>query len=121
MVSPTPMLIAGGVAVAVIAVYAAYRKGRADGIERAQRDQSRQAHDAATEREPPVDVGDRVSLGIKEFNSHHSGERVAVCKKEGFVIFVDDVPDGAAVGDVIDAEIVDFGRDRNSAEAQYVG
>ncbi|GAB7012501.1 hypothetical protein JCM18549_07720 [Halolamina salina] len=115
------MLVAGGVAVAVIALYAAYQKGRADGIERAQREQSRQAHEAATEREPPVDVGDRVSLAVKEFESHHSGERVAVCKKAGFVIFVDGVPDSADVGDVIDAEIVDFGRDRNSAEAQYVG
>ena len=121
MVSPTLTVAAGAVAVAVIAVYVAYRKGRADGIEQAQREQSRQAHDAATEREPPVDVGDRVSLGIKEFESHHSGEQVAVCKKEGFVIFVDGVPESAGVGDVIDAEIVGFGRDRNSAEAQYAG
>ncbi len=120
MVSPTPMVAAGGVAVAVVAVYAAYRKGRADGVAAAQREQSQQAHEDATEREPPVEVGDSVSLGIKEFKAHHSGDRVAVCKKEGFVIFVDDVPESAEVGAVIDAEVVSFGEDRTSAQAEYV-
>ncbi|QKY19830.1 hypothetical protein B4589_005330 [Halolamina sp. CBA1230] len=120
MVTPTPMLVAGGVAVAAIAVYAAYQKGKADGVAKAQREQSQQAHEEATEREPPVDVGDRVSVGIKEFKTHHSGEEVAVCKKQGFVIFVNDVPDSADVGDVIDAEVVSFGEERTSAQAEYV-
>lgn len=120
MVTPTPTHVAAAVAVTLVVVYAVYRKGKADGIQHAQREQSRQAHEDATEREPPVDIGDRVSLGIKEFKAHHSGDHVAVCKKEGFVIFVDGVPDGADVGDVIDAEIVAFGNGRNSAEAQYV-
>jgi len=121
MVTPTPMAVAAGVALAALVVYVAYRKGKADGIQQAQRAASREAHEDATDREPPVDVGDRVTLGIKEFNAHHSGERVAVCKQEGFVVFVDGVPDGADVGDVIDAEVVSFGPDRNSAEAEYVG
>jgi len=120
MVTPTPMLVAGGVAVAAIAVYAAYQKGKADGVAKAQREQSQQAHDAATDREPPVELGERVSLAIKEFKTHHSGDQVAVCKREGFVIFVNDVPDGADVGDVVDAEIVSFGEDRTSAQAAYV-
>ena len=121
MVSVTPTYVAAAVALAVVAVYVAYRKGLADGIEHAQREQSQQAHEDATEREPPVDIGDHVSLGIKEFKAHHSGDRVAVCKKEGFVIFVDDVPESAEVGDVVDAEIVSFGEDRTSAQAEYVG
>lgn len=115
------MYVAAGVALAALVVFVAYRKGKADGIQQAQRTASREAHDDATEREPPVDVGDRVTLGIKEFNVHHSGERVAVCKQEGFVVFVDGVPDSADVGDVIDAEVVSFGPDRTSAEAEYVG
>lgn len=114
------MVVVAGVALAALVVYVAYRKGRADGIEQAQRAASQEAHQDATDREPPIDVGDRVTLGIKEFNAHHSGERIAVCKQEGFVVFVDGVPDGADVGDVIDAEVVSFGRDRNSAEAEYV-
>ena len=120
MVSPTPMYAAAGAAVAVVAVYVAYRKGRADGIEHAQREQSQRAHEDATEREPPVEIGEGVSLAIKEFKAHHSGDDVAVCKKEGFVIFVDDVPESAEVGDVIDAEVVSFGEDRTSAQAEYV-
>lgn len=121
MVTPTPPLVAAGVAVAVLVVYGIYRKGRADGIEHAQRTASRAAHEDATERDPPVDVGDHVSLGIKEFKTHHSGTQVAVCKQEGFVIFVEGVPDGAETGDVIDAKTVSYGRDRTSAEAEYVG
>jgi predicted RNA-binding protein with TRAM domain len=45
---------------------------------------------------------------------------VAVCKKAGFVIFVDGVPESAEVGDVVDAEVVSFGEDRTSAQAEYV-
>lgn len=112
---------AGAVLVGVVAGYAGYRKGHHDGKKQAERDASRAAHDDATDREPPVDVGDHVSLGVKEFKQHHSGSRVAVCKKAGFVVFVEDVPDGVDVGDVVDAEIVSFGPDRNSAEATYSG
>ena len=115
------MFVAAGVVLAGLVVYVAYRKGRADGIRQAQRAASREAHENATDREPPVEISERVTLGIKEFNAHHSGERVAVCKQEGFVIFVDGVPERADVGDVVDAEIVSFGPDRNSAEAEYVG
>lgn len=120
-----PILIGAGVTVASVATYVGYRKGRTDGIRAgrvaAEREASKRAHDAATDREPPVDVGDRVSLGVKEFKEHHSGNRVAVCKTEGFVVFVENVPDRVDVGDVIDGEIVSFGRDKNSAEATYVG
>ena len=125
MVSSSPLAIAAIVALVVVAAYGGYRRGKSVGVsvgkQRAERAASRDAHEDAQEREPPVSMGDRVSLGVKEFKSHHSGDRVAVCKQEGFVIFVEGVPESVDVGDVIDAEIVDFGPDRNSAEAQYVG
>lgn len=121
MVTVSLQVLAAAAVVVALVVYGSYRKGKADGIQQTQRAASHEAHEQATEREPPVDIGDSVSLAVKEFRAHHSGERAAVCKKEGFVIFVDGVPDGVDVGDVIDAEIVDFGRNRNSAEAQYVG
>jgi predicted RNA-binding protein with TRAM domain len=120
-----PILVAAGLAVAAVAAYGGYQKGRADGMEAgraaAEEAASQRAHEDATERAPPVDVGDHVSLGVKEFKQHHSGDRVAVCKKKGFVVFVENVPDGVEVGDVIDAEVVSFGPDNNSAEATYTG
>lgn len=124
MVDPTLAAVAG-LAVAGVAAYGGYQKGRADGMEAgraaAEQEASRQAHDDATDRAPPVSVGDHVSLGVKEFKAHHSGDRVAVCKKKGFVVFVNDVPESVDVGDVVDAEIVSFGPDNNSAEATYTG
>ena len=125
MVTPTPLWTAAVAALALVVAYVSYRKGRADGIdigrERAQRESSREAHDQAVDREPPVSIGDGVSLGIKEFKTHHSGDRVAVCKTEGFVVFVEGVPGHVDAGDVIDATVVSFGPDRNSAEATYDG
>jgi predicted RNA-binding protein with TRAM domain len=112
---------AGGLLAAVVAGFAGYWKGKRNGRVAAERAASRKAHEDATERKPPVEIGDRVNLGVKEFNEHHSGNRVAVCKKERFVIFVDDVPKGVKVGTVIDAEVTSFGREKNSAEASYVG
>lgn len=113
--------VAAGIAAAALTGYVSYRKGVSDGRDAAEREASKEAHDEATERAPPVDIGDRVSLGVKEFKQHHSGDQVAVCKKEGFVIFVDGVPESADVGDVVDVEVVSFGPDRNSAEGSYVG
>jgi len=124
MVDPIYAVVAG-LAVAGVAAYGGYQKGRADGMEAgraaAEQEASQEAHDDATDRAPPVDVGDHVSLGVKEFKEHHSGDRIAVCKKKGFVVFVEGVPEGVEVGDVVDAEIVSFGPDRNSAEATYNG
>ena len=120
-----PILVASGLAVAGVAAYGGYQKGKADGIDAgraaAEREASQAAHHDATERAPPVDVGDHVRLGVKEFKHHHSGDRVAVCKKKGFVVFVEAVPARVEVGDVVDAEVVSFGPDGNSAEATYTG
>jgi predicted RNA-binding protein with TRAM domain len=67
-----------------------------------ERKQSQDAHNDAVEREPPVDIGDDVTVGVKEVRSHHSGDRQAVCKKQGFVIFVENFPQGTEVGDSLD-------------------
>lgn len=85
-----------------------------------QEEQSREVHREAVNRAPPVDIGETVTVGIKEFKNHYSGKHTAVCKKEGFVIFVEDCPDSVEVGDRITAQIVSFGRGQTSAEAVYV-
>jgi predicted RNA-binding protein with TRAM domain len=120
-----PLVVGGVVMTTVAAALVGYRKGKTNGIrtgkELGQRQASRAAHEDATEREPPVDIGDSVSLGVTEFKAHHTGSQVAVCKKQGFVIFVEGVPDGVDVGDVLEAEVTSFGRGRSSAEATYTG
>ncbi len=78
-------------------------------------------HNDAQEREPPVDLGDVREVAVQEFTEHHSGERQAVCKIEGFVVFVEDVPDGLEVGDVIETKILSFNRGHTSATATFLG
>jgi len=82
-------------------------------------EQSWEAHQEAMKRDPPVNVGDRVELGVEELRKHHSGNYTAVCRKEGFFIFVNAVPQTIDEGDVIRAKITSFGEDRNSAQATY--
>lgn len=77
-------------------------------------------HEAARERDPPVAVGDVESAGVHEFTTHHSGARHAVCKVEGFVIFVEDLPDDLAVADPIRFKILSFNRGRTSASATFL-
>jgi predicted RNA-binding protein with TRAM domain len=85
------------------------------------RRQSKRAHEAAQEREPPVEIGETYEFGITDFSEHHSGEVNAVGKVEGFVVFVEDIPSGLSEGDVIRAKITSFNKDRTSADAIYVG
>jgi len=82
---------------------------------------SRAAHEAAQDREPPVELGETCEFAITEFTDHHSGERVAVGKVEGFVLFAGDVPEGATVGDVVRARVDSFNRGRTSADATVLG
>ncbi|MES3516881.1 MAG: hypothetical protein PPP58_04360 [Natronomonas sp.] len=105
----------GGVLLVAILVLVLRSGGRSDAA------QSRQAHEAAQKREPPVDLGETHEFGITEFTDHHSGERVAVGKVEGFVLFVEDVPADIEVGDVIEAKVLSFNTDRTSADATFVG
>ncbi|MDS0473851.1 RNA-binding protein [Natrinema sp. 1APR25-10V2] len=81
---------------------------------------SRERHEAAQKREPPVDIGDTEEVAIREFTDHHSGERRAVGKIEGFVVFVEDVPDRCETTDVIRIKILSFNRGHTSATARFL-
>lgn len=81
---------------------------------------SRQAHEAAQKREPPVELGESYEFGVVEFTDHHSGERIAVGKVEGFVLFTEDVPNDVSQGDVISAKVLSFNEGGTSADATFV-
>jgi len=81
---------------------------------------SRQAHESAQGREPPVELGEVYEFGVVEFTDHHSGERIAVGKVEGFVLFTEDVPAEVSEGDVIRGKVLSFNEGRTSADATFV-
>ncbi|RXK50010.1 TRAM domain-containing protein [Halorientalis pallida] len=103
-----------GVVVVLLLLIAFLRRSSSDARE------SKQAHEAAQEREPPVELGETYEFGITEFTDHHSGDRVAVGKVEGFVLFTEDVPGSLSEGDVIRAKILSFNKGRTSADATFV-
>ncbi|SEO64280.1 Predicted RNA-binding protein, contains TRAM domain [Halorientalis persicus] len=82
--------------------------------------ESKRAHEAAQERDPPVELGETYEFGITEFTDHHSGDRVAVGRVEGFVLFTEDVPDAVSKGDVIRSKVLSFNQGRTSADATFV-
>ncbi|WP_281195120.1 hypothetical protein [Halorubrum sp. F4] len=82
--------------------------------------ESKQAHEAARERDPPVEIGETYEFGVTELTDHHSGSEVAVGKVEGFVVFTEDVPSDLAKGDVIRAKVLSFNEGRTSADATFV-
>ncbi|ELZ07473.1 TRAM domain-containing protein [Natrialba aegyptia] len=106
----------------VIVLFASWvvRRVRGPGGSAAQRN-SWESHREAQQREPPVEIGDEREVAIQEFSEHHTGERQAVCKIEGFVVFVEDVPARCEPTDVIRISILSFNRGHTSATAQYVG
>ena len=117
MLGPGPATLAVGAFVVLLVgswLFNRVRGGSAD--ER----RSRKRHRKAQEREPPVDIGDVETVAIREFTDHHSGERRAVGKVEGFVVFVEDVPDGCEPTDVIRIKILSFNRGQTSATATYL-
>ncbi|MHC3439928.1 TRAM domain-containing protein [Natrialbaceae archaeon A-gly3] len=77
-------------------------------------------HREAQTREPPVELGEVCEGGVVDFSQHHSGELHAVCKVEGFVVFVEDLPEDVAKGDVIRFKILSFNRGHTSATAAYL-
>lgn len=81
---------------------------------------SRRAHEAARERDPPVAIGETYELGVTEFTDHHSGERVAVGRVQGFVVFTEAVPGSVSVGDAIRVRVMSFNRGETSADATYL-
>ena len=110
-------LLLGGAAAAVVVLLGAVvllRRRSSSARE------SKRAHDAAQEREPPVELGETYEFGVTEFTDHHSGDRVAVGKVEGFVLFTEDVPDSLSEGDVIRAKVLSFNEGRTSADATFV-
>ncbi|WEL22839.1 hypothetical protein [Halorhabdus sp. BNX81] len=106
--------VAGGVGL-VLAIVVILWWGRSS-----DRAASRQAHEAAQGREPPVELGEVYEFGVVEFTDHHSGERIAVGKVEGFVLFTEDVPAAVSEGDVIRAKVLSFNEGRTSADATFV-
>ncbi|QLG26423.1 hypothetical protein HUG10_02210 [Halorarum halophilum] len=112
----TIWLAVGGGAVFVLFVGALLRRRRSRDAR-----ESKRAHEAAREREPPVTIGESYEFGVTEFTDHHSGNRVAVGKVEGFVLFVENVPNSLGEGDVIRAKVLSFNRGRTSADATFVG
>jgi len=116
MASVPPVLLAAAVVVVLLALTVLWWRSRAGSVQ-----ESKRAHDAAQERDPPVDIGETYEFGVTEFSDHHSGERVAVGKVQGFVVFTEDVPGSVSEGDVIRATIMSFNRDNTSADATYEG
>ncbi|MEF8785821.1 MAG: hypothetical protein V5A45_07795 [Haloarculaceae archaeon] len=106
----------GGTLVGILAIAALLRRRGSSG-----RAASKRAHEEAQEREPPVELGETYEFGITEFTEHHSGERVAVGKVEGFVLFTEDVPNSVTEGDVIRAKVLSFNTGKTSADASYEG
>jgi len=111
------LYVAGGAALVVLLLAAVAMRRRGPSAVTA----SKRAHDAARDREPPVEIGSTYALGITEFTDHHSGDRVAVGKVEGFVVFTEDVPSSLSAGDAIRATITSFNRGHTSADATYEG
>ncbi|MEZ3162306.1 hypothetical protein ABNG03_10095 [Halorubrum sp. RMP-47] len=115
MISSSPLVIGVGVAVALLVLARRLLGPSAEARE------SKRAHDAAREREPPVEIGETYEFGVTELTDHHSGDEVAVGKVEGFVVFTEDVPSGLEPGDVIRAKVLSFNEGRTSADATFVG
>ncbi|EMA31097.1 TRAM domain-containing protein [Halobiforma nitratireducens] len=107
----------------VMVLFGAWIVGRVRGwlFGSSDRRESYERHREAQKREPPVDLGDVERVAVEEFTEHHTGELQAVTKVEGFVVFVEDLPRGLEVGDVIEVEILSFNRGHTSATARYRG
>lgn len=110
----------GAVAALVVGVVATRRIRRWWRVRRDVR-RSRTSHERARDREPPVSIGEEYTVGVQEFSHHHSGERHAVAKVEGFVVFVTDVPGDVEPADTIRISILSFNRGRTSATATFLG
>ncbi|WP_276250336.1 TRAM domain-containing protein [Haloarcula rara] len=110
-----PLLAGGAGLVVLLLVVVLWRRGSAKASA------SKRAHDAAQERDPPVEIGGTYEFGITEFTDHHSGDRVAVGKVEGFVLFTDGVPSSCSVGEPIRATVTSFNRGHTSADATFEG
>jgi predicted RNA-binding protein with TRAM domain len=117
MIPSDPIIVGAVVVIALIVLLALVRRLRgASDDARA----SKRAHEAAQEREPPVEIGEVYEFGVTELTDHHSGAEVAVGKVEGFVVFTKDIPRDLTKGDVIRAKVLSFNEGRTSADATFV-
>lgn len=80
----------------------------------------KRAHEEASQRPIPVEIGDVLEFGIEEFKSHPKRGRNAVCRTEGFVVFVYDVPPSLDKYDTIRAKITSINNKRSSASAGFI-
>ena len=94
-----------------------FRGGSTDGPDELA---SWERHREAQGREPPVEIGEVREAGIVDFSQHHTGKLHAVCKVEGFVVFVEDLPEDLGENDVVRFKIRSFNRGHTSATAGYL-
>jgi predicted RNA-binding protein with TRAM domain len=118
MIPSDPIAVGAVAVIALIVLLSLVRRLRGPSDEARE---SKRAHDAAQERDPPVEIGETYEFGVTELTDHHSGEEVAVGKVEGFVLFTEDIPGDVAKGDVIRAKVLSFNEGRTSADATFVG
>lgn len=88
--------------------------------ESGERSESYERHREAQALDPPIEIGDVHETAIIDFSEHHSGDRHAVCKIEGFVIFVEGVPDDVEPGSVIRFRVLSFNRGQTSAMGRFL-
>ena len=117
MIPSSPIAVGAAAVLVLIVLFGLVRRVRGSSADARE---SRRAHEAAQERDPPVDIGGTYEFGVTELTDHHSGSEVAVGKVEGFVVFVEDVPGGVGEGDVIRAKVLSFNEGRTSADATFV-
>ncbi|OYR80149.1 hypothetical protein DJ71_15445 [Halorubrum sp. E3] len=118
MILSSPVVIGTAAAIVLLVLFVLARRLRAPSADARE---SKRAHEAAQERDPPVAIGETYEFGVTELTDHHSGEEVAVGKVEGFVLFTEDIPGDVGKGDVIRAKVLSFNDGRTSADATYVG
>ncbi|MFU8867558.1 RNA-binding protein [Natronococcus sp.] len=109
-------LVLGGIVGVFFVAWLVGRVRSSDSERRA----SAERHREAQGREPPVEIGDEATVAVEEFTTHHSGERRAVCRIEGFVVFVEDLPEELEERDVIEVAILSFNRGHTSATATFL-
>ncbi|MFW5916999.1 MAG: TRAM domain-containing protein [Halorubrum sp.] len=117
MIPSSPVVVGAVAVIALIVLLAVVSRLRGPSGEARE---SKRAHEAAQEREPPVKIGETYEFGVTELTDHHSGEEVAVGKVEGFVLFTEGVPADIEKGDVIRAKVLSFNEGRTSADATFV-
>ncbi|OYR39615.1 MULTISPECIES: TRAM domain-containing protein [unclassified Halorubrum] len=117
MIPSDPIVVGAAAVIALLVLVTVVRRLRGPSGEARE---SKRAHEAAQEREPPVEIGETYEFGVTELTDHHTGAEVAVGKVEGFVVFAEDIPSDLSTGDVIRAKVLSFNEGRTSADATFV-